>query len=62
MQRAEGIETQEEWKRKVMVKESWVERCLKAGRFLVRGLRSFFGVITGLTVCRERQMTGQGAE
>lgn len=26
----------EEWRRKVMVKVSWVERCLKAGRFLVR--------------------------
>lgn len=31
----EGHRVDEPWKKKVMLKESWVDKCLAAGRFLV---------------------------
>jgi hypothetical protein len=41
MYREEHGDEEEEWTRKVLLKESWVGKCIEAGRFLVCPLPTF---------------------
>jgi len=57
--RQEHGDEEEEWTRKVLLKESWVGKCIEAGRFLVRKSSHFH---LGILIVRGKVMTGEDVE